>query len=64
LKATSYRVEIIEAPTESNLTVAAVAIWRHNTSQEWFLHRLSSKKKTTRKRLALTGTQRNAGTET
>jgi len=52
LKATSYHVEIIDAPAESNLTVAAVAIWRHNTSQDGlFLHRLSSKRNTTEKDL-------------
>lgn len=65
LTAASYHVEVIEAPAESNLMVAAVAIWRQNTSQDgMFLHRLSSKENTMGKRFALTGTKRNASTET
>jgi len=51
LAAASYVVEVIEAPAESDLTVAAVAIWRQNTSQDgMFLHQLSSKGNTLRNR--------------
>jgi hypothetical protein len=65
LTAASYHVEVIEAPAESNLMVAAVAIWRQNTPHDgMFLHQLFSKENTMGKRCALTGTKRNASTET
>jgi hypothetical protein len=40
----SYLVQVIEAPAEDNLTVAAVALWRRDLWQDGkFLHQLSSK---------------------
>ncbi|PVI04063.1 hypothetical protein DM02DRAFT_652080 [Periconia macrospinosa] len=41
LKAESYHIQLIEAPAENSLTVAAVAIWRQGTSQSGtFAHQL------------------------
>ena len=55
LTAASYVVEVIEAPAESNLTVAAVAIWHQNISHDgMFLQPISSKGNMLEKRRALT----------
>lgn len=54
LTAAPYRVEVIEAPAESNLSVAAVAMWVQNTTHDgMLLYQLSSKRDKTEKLNAL-----------
>jgi hypothetical protein len=44
LNSSSFRVEVIEAPAGSNLTVAAIAFWSQNaTEDDAFSYHLSSK---------------------